>query len=53
MGTKTFLEFTGMIAALEEGDFERAAQEIVDSKYETEVHQRAHDIAEIIRTGNL
>lgn len=53
MGTKTFLEFTAMITALEEGDFERAAQEIVDSKYETEVHQRAHDIAEIIRTGNL
>jgi lysozyme len=53
MGTKTFLEFKEMIAALEKEDFERAAQEIIHSHYEAEVHQRAHDIAEIIRTGNL
>lgn len=53
MGTKAFLEFKKMIAALERQDFECAAQEIINSHYETEVHQRAHDIAEIIRTGNL
>lgn len=53
MGTKTFLEFKEMIAALEKEDYEGAAQEIVNSHYESEVHQRAHDIAEIIRTGTL
>lgn len=53
MGTKTFCEFTNMIAALEKQDFDCAAQEIINSHYETEVHKRAHDIAEIIRTGNL
>ena len=53
MGTKAFLEFKRMIIAFEENDFERAADEIIHSHYETEVHQRAHDIAEIIRTGNL
>jgi lysozyme len=53
IGTKTFMEFKKMIAALEKEDFEGAAQEIINSHYETEVHQRAHDIAEIIRTGCL
>ncbi len=53
MGIKSFLSFSKMLAALEEGDFERAAREVIDSKYESEVHQRAHDIAEIIRTGEL
>jgi lysozyme len=53
IGTKTFLEFINLIDALEKNDFDRAANEIINSKYETEVHQRAHDIAEIIRTGNL
>lgn len=53
MGTKSFLTFENMIAALEKGDFENAAKQIIDSKYESEVHQRAHDIAEIIRTGSL
>lgn len=53
MGTEKFLTFKKMIAALEEGDFVRAAHEVIDSKYETEVHQRAHDIAKIILTGEL
>jgi lysozyme len=53
MGTKTFIEFKEMIAALEKGDFESAANEIINSHYETEVHQRAYDLAEVIRTGNL
>ncbi len=53
MGTKTFLEFKDMIAAFEKNDFDSAAREIINSKYETEVHQRAHNLAEIIRTGVL
>lgn len=53
MGTKTFLEFKEMLAALEKGDFEAAAREIINSHYEAEVHQRAHDIANILVTGVL
>ncbi len=53
MGTNSFLEFHKMISALELGNFELAANEIVNSHYEKEVHQRAHDLAEIIRTGEL
>jgi lysozyme len=53
MGINSFLEFHKMISALEIGNFELAANEIVNSHYEKEVHQRAHDLAEIIRTGIL
>ena len=53
MGTNAFLEFHKMISALEIGNFELASNEIINSHYETEVHQRAHDLAQIIRTGEL
>lgn len=53
MGTRGFLSFKEAIAALEEGDFERAAAEIISSKYEGQVHHRAYGIAKIIRTGEL
>lgn len=53
MGAEKFITFKKMLTALEKGDFERAAMEVIDSKYESEVHQRAHDIANIIRTGEL
>jgi lysozyme len=53
MGTKKFLEFHNMISYLKEGNFEEAAKEIINSQYEKEVHQRAHDLANIIRTGVL
>jgi len=53
MGTRSFLTFDKMIAALEKGDYNLAAQEVVNSKYEDQVGQRAMDIATIIKTGSL
>jgi lysozyme len=53
MGTKSFLEFKEMISCFEKSDFEGAAKEIENSHYETEVHQRAHDLADIIRNGSI
>lgn len=53
IGTKKFLEFTKMISAFEREDYLMASQEILDSKYATEVGQRARDLAHIIETGTL
>ena len=53
MGTKTFMQFEKMIAALEMGDYERAAEEITNSKYAGEVGQRAIDLSNIIRMGAI
>ncbi len=52
-GTHTFSGFIKMIEALRVGNFGRAAGEILDSDYAKQVGQRAHDLAEIIRSGNL
>lgn len=53
MGTRPFLTFKKMIDALEKGDYNLAAQEIVNSKYEQQVGQRAMDIANLIKTGSF
>lgn len=53
MGTRSFLGFIDMIAALEKGDYETAANEILDSQYAQEVGKRAADLAKIIRTGEI
>lgn len=51
MGFKKFLSFKKMIQAIERGDYETAADEMLDSKWSEQVKSRAHDLAEGIRTG--
>lgn len=51
MGPKTFSHFDHMIEALGEGDFERAADEAMDSKWYKQVKGRGETIVRILRTG--
>jgi len=51
MGINTLLEFKNMLAALHAGDFDGAADDLLASKYATQVGARAQRIAELIRTG--
>jgi lysozyme len=53
MGIKKFQTFKRMLQALTEFDYERAALEVMDSRYALQVGQRAIDISNIIRTGEL
>ncbi|HLX54648.1 MAG TPA: hypothetical protein VKR58_11935 [Aquella sp.] len=53
MGIKHFQEFREMIKALNNRDYETAAQEVLNSEYAKEVHGRANDIAEVLRTGEI
>ncbi len=49
LGLPRFVGFSKAIAALDAGDFEEAAAEVLDSKYARQVGKRAHDIADMIR----
>lgn len=51
MGETRFREFARLIDALEKGDFERAAMEMLSSEWEKQVGLRAHEDAEIMRRG--
>lgn len=53
VGVQGFLNFRKMIIALEAGDYERAADEMLNSKWATQVGQRALTLANIVRTGNI
>jgi lysozyme len=53
MGFKSFQSFKRMIKALENTDFDLAAFEVLNSKYALQVGQRAEDIANILRTGEI
>lgn len=53
LGLQGLLGFKNMILALEAKDYERAAQEMLQSKWADQVGDRAKDLASIIRTGNL
>lgn len=53
VGVQGFLNFKRMIAALESGDYHRAADEMLDSKWAQQVGQRAITLANIVRTGEL
>lgn len=53
LGFKKFQTFTNMIKACEIFDYDEVALQIIDSEYEKQVGQRAHDIAAIIRSGVL
>lgn len=51
-GASGLLGFKNMIAALERGDFNTAADEVLNSKYARQTKGRATEIAELIRFGN-
>ena len=53
LGVQGFMHFTQMIAALESHDYERAATEMINSKWAEQVGQRATTLANIVRTGEL
>lgn len=51
LGLPRLLSFKRMIAALEAGDYQTAADEALDSKWAVQVGERANRIAEVIRNG--
>lgn len=51
MGWKRFLEFKEMISALEKRDYQRAADEMLDSEWAEEVGHRAIVLANGMRKG--
>lgn len=51
MGYKKLMQFTKMIDALKEKNYEKAAEEILDSKWAREVKGRAKELAEAMKTG--
>lgn len=51
LGLPRLLSFKRMIAALESGDYQTAADEALDSKWAVQVGERANRIAEVIRNG--
>lgn len=51
MGYKRFLSFKRMIAALDVGDYEKAALEMLNSKWAIQVKGRATELAEAMASG--
>jgi len=51
LGVQGFLNFTHMILALEAKDYDRAANEMLESKWAEQVGQRAIILANIVRSG--
>ena len=53
LGVQGFLNFKNMISALEAGNYEDAAKEMLNSKWAEQVQDRATCLANIIRTGEI
>lgn len=51
LGLPRLLTFRNMIAALERGDYKRAADEALDSRWAVQVGERAVRIARVLRGG--
>ncbi len=51
LGPGGFLSFKRMLAALERGDYEQAAREMLDSRWARQVGRRAEELAEMMREG--
>lgn len=51
MGLRGFNEFKELVAALKNQDYEKAAEEMLNSKWSTQVPARAQDSAQIMRLG--
>ena len=52
LGLSRFRVFEKMIAALSQGDYDKAADEMIDSLWYTQTKGRAKKLAEMMRTGN-
>lgn len=53
MGIPILSRFVGMWSAIEAGDYQAAADEMLDSKWARQVKGRAVELAGIMRTGEL
>ncbi len=51
LGLSKFSEFRRMIAALDRGDFQSAASEMLASKWSAQVKSRAVELATMMRSG--
>ena len=51
LGVTRFSKFKRMIAALKDGDYKRAAVEMLDSKWARQVGKRAQELARMMVTG--
>lgn len=53
LGLQGLLGFKEMMLAIEAKDYERAAQEMLESKWATQVNERATCLARIMRSGDI
>jgi lysozyme len=53
LGVQGLLNFTQMMLALEAEDYNRAAQEMLDSRWAEQVGERANMLAQVMKTGIL
>ena len=51
MGINRFKQFKNMLKACQEGDFEKASKEALDSKWACQVGKRAETLAQFLREG--
>ena len=51
LGAYRFHGFKKMIAAIEQGDYEEAARQMMDSKWAAQVGVRARELSHMFRTG--
>jgi len=53
LGPTSFSKFKKMISAIEENNYIDAAKELLDSKYSSQVGQRAQDLANLLIVGKF
>ena len=51
LGTPTLMKFSNMWDAIEDEDWEEAADQMLDSRWAKQVGRRAHRLADAMRTG--
>ncbi|MCF2910000.1 glycoside hydrolase family protein [Pseudoalteromonas sp. DL2-H2.2] len=51
MGITRFMTFQKMLGALAKSDYQKAAAEMLDSKWARQVHSRADSLAEMMKRG--
>lgn len=51
LGPDGVMKFKKMLAAIAKQDWETAADEMLDSRWSTQVGERAHDLARLMRKG--
>lgn len=51
LGMTRLMGFRNALAAMENSDFQKAADEFMDSRWATQVGNRADEVCEMIRTG--